>query len=48
MATLMNNQKIFNMKKKYLVAILALFMLGATLSGCYCVRCHPYHYYHHY
>jgi hypothetical protein len=33
--------------KKYLLILLAIFVLGATMSGCYVERYHHPHYYHH-
>jgi hypothetical protein len=36
------------MKKKYLLIALSVFMMGITLSGCYYGRYHHPHYYHRY
>lgn len=36
------------MKKKHLVILALIAVLGSTLSGCYCERYHAHYYHHHY
>ena len=35
--------KITIMKKKLFIVALLLATVGFCSTGCYCVRCHPYH-----